>query len=171
MAVPLKCFSVITLKIEPFWINTYLVSDISEHWPSESKRWRGSSRLRSSRLKEDKNTNTVRRYKYKNSEWGPVRSNLTFRSLQLEWSSNKLSFWLPSAFTVWSVLNKCWGIFGSVKFVTEVFADFVNGLKENVTCGEDFATGENIIPDKHKVNMSLPLEGAIVQRVGYCKDH
>ena len=88
----LAMFSVITLKREPFWINTYLVSDISEHWPSESKRWRGSSRLRSSLLKEDKNTNTVRRYKYKNSEWGPVRSNLTFRSLQLEWSSNKLSF-------------------------------------------------------------------------------
>ena len=58
-----------------------------------------------------------------------------------------------------------------MKFVTEGFADFVNGLKENVTCGEDFATGENIIPDKHKVNMLLPLEDAIVQRVGYCKDH
>ena len=67
--------------------------------------------------------------------------------------------------------DKCGRIFGSVKFVTEGFADFVNGLKENVTCGEDFATGENIIPDKHKVNMSLPLEDAIVQRVGYCKDH
>ena len=40
-----------------------------------------------------------------------------------------------------------------MKFATEGLADFVNGLEENVTCGEDFATGGNIIPDKHKVNM------------------
>ena len=40
-----------------------------------------------------------------------------------------------------------------------------------MTCGEDFATGGNIIPEKHKVNMLLPLEDAIAQHVGYCQDH
>ena len=93
-------------------------------------------------------------------------------------SSNKQSFWLPSAFPVWLVLNKWEGIFGSVKFVTEGWVDY--GLCEwtlrKCDLQRRFCHRWEYHPWYIKstcrnFNFYPWREDAIMQYVGYCNDH